>query len=491
MLRKSPVFLAILLISSWVTPPGANAAGPKRASTKKSKPASKAKSKGKTQSARGRGSASKARVSTRSKGRTVYRRHAGKPKAASPKYRVRYAPKSKAPRAQPPAKKVSASPNQRYRKSGVVAVRTRLNLRSGPGTNFPVLGKLGPGAKVATSERSRNTMTRPDRSGQHRWYKVRVGNREGWVWGGYLSLGGQSPRDRGWRRTPSATPAEAKQKRRVNLPAKMIDDLKARYKRRLNTRPPGTWTKARSELGQRGPVSQPKKPIAQQTPRQTPQQTPTATPGKPTTLPPKAPKKPGPAPSVGQTSQTSAPIGKGGKLDVSKLTPFSQGDPRWASTTVGKSENRTMKQVGCAVTSWSMLLQFYGKNLPPDRLNAALNKLNGFDGASLNMSAVGQLVGKRVVDTRNLGKGWAENQDLAMNAIHKNFASANPKPMLMQVDYNSDADKAGNHFVLVTGMSPKGDPIIFDPGDSKNRGVPLSQVVSHGGYVPLRALSLE
>jgi uncharacterized protein YvpB len=150
-----------------------------------------------------------------------------------------------------------------------------------------------------------------------------------------------------------------------------------------------------------------------------------------------------------------------------------------------------MKQVGCAVTSWSMLLQFYGKNLPPDRLNAALNKLNGFDGASLNMSAVGQLVGKRVVDTRNLGKGWAENQDLAMNAIHKNFASANPKPMLMQVDYNSDADKAGNHFVLVTGMSPKGDPIIFDPGDSKNRGVPLSQVVSHGGYVPLRALSLE
>jgi hypothetical protein len=173
------------------------------------------------------------------------------------------------------------------------------------------------------------------------------------------------------------------------------------------------------------------------------------------------------------------------------FTPYSQGDPQWASQKLGNSDNRTIRQAGCCLTSWAMLLEMYGKKMTPAQLNEALRQKGAFDGANLNQTRIGEIAGLRVKDSRDLNQTWEHNSKKALSSLEVNFSRRPPRPMLLQVDYNSDQDKAGNHFVLVTGVTAAGDPIIYDPGDNRNRGIPLSQVKSHGGYVPLRVLELD
>jgi hypothetical protein len=345
-----------------------------------------------------------------------------------------------------------------------------------------VLGKLGSGQPVSTLERTRETANRPDTQGKFRWYKVRVGNQEGWVWGGYLNTGGVPPEKREWRRSPSTTPAEAKAKGRTILPKEKITSMLTAYRERMR-QARERWRAWLSGKPAPSPTAQPTAPSPKPT---VPTTRPGPLPSKPTTVagPSQPPTKPTQAPTSGAPCLNQC-------LDLSKFTPQSQGDPRWAGNKIGTSENRTIKQVGCCLTSWSMLLQLYGKDLPPDKLNAALQQKGAFSGANLNQSRVGDLVGMRVQDTRDLSKGWQWNQNRALEEVKKNFSTKPPKPMLLQVDYNSDGDRDGNHFVVVTGMGPGGDPIIYDPGDRNNRGVPLSKVASHGGYVPLRVLTLD
>ena len=57
---------------------------------------------------------------------------------------------------------------------------------------------------------------------------------------------------------------------------------------------------------------------------------------------------------------------------------FLQGDDRWANDHLGTSP-RTMAQVGCAVTSAAMVMNFYGLDTDPGRLNTFLFAHGGYD----------------------------------------------------------------------------------------------------------------
>ena len=71
----------------------------------------------------------------------------------------------------------------------------------------------------------------------------------------------------------------------------------------------------------------------------------------------------------------------GGLYFVSRLelpVPlFLQGDPAWGHEPVGRSVH-TMGQVGCAVTSATMVLKFYGIDTDPGRLNDFLRDHGGY-----------------------------------------------------------------------------------------------------------------
>ena len=71
----------------------------------------------------------------------------------------------------------------------------------------------------------------------------------------------------------------------------------------------------------------------------------------------------------------------GGLYFVSRLelpVPlFLQGDPAWGHEPVGRSVH-TMGQVGCAVTSATMVLKFYGVDTDPGRMNDYLRDHGGY-----------------------------------------------------------------------------------------------------------------
>ena len=71
----------------------------------------------------------------------------------------------------------------------------------------------------------------------------------------------------------------------------------------------------------------------------------------------------------------------GGLYFVSRLelpVPlFLQGDPAWGHEPVGRSVH-TMGQVGCAVTSATMIMKFYGIDTDPGRMNNFLRDHGGY-----------------------------------------------------------------------------------------------------------------
>ena len=54
---------------------------------------------------------------------------------------------------------------------------------------------------------------------------------------------------------------------------------------------------------------------------------------------------------------------------------FSQGDPRWGNHYLGPTP-ATLAQEGCAMACGAMILNFYGVDIDPEKLNAWLSELS-------------------------------------------------------------------------------------------------------------------
>lgn len=64
---------------------------------------------------------------------------------------------------------------------------------------------------------------------------------------------------------------------------------------------------------------------------------------------------------------------------VIEIPQFFQGDPRWSADLLGTTPGRLGAE-GCAVSSASMALGFYGMNVDPKRLNQFLSEHHGYEG---------------------------------------------------------------------------------------------------------------
>lgn len=64
---------------------------------------------------------------------------------------------------------------------------------------------------------------------------------------------------------------------------------------------------------------------------------------------------------------------------VIDMPQFFQGDPNWGDDHLGETTG-TLASQGCAVSSASMVLGFYGMNIDPKRLNHFLIDHNGYEG---------------------------------------------------------------------------------------------------------------
>jgi Peptidase_C39 like family len=158
------------------------------------------------------------------------------------------------------------------------------------------------------------------------------------------------------------------------------------------------------------------------------------------------------------------------------IAVMGQQDPAWAGAPLGSSATDTIGSAGCAITSVTMMLRYYGMNTDPGAFNAWLTTNGGyaFDD-QLIWDAVTTYSGGRVAFS-----GWT-----------------GPDPGL--IDSELDAGRpvvaevrlGGNqHFVLLTGYTSDGGVQINDPwfadsvSFSDRYGDPASGIVSIRTFMP-------
>lgn len=158
------------------------------------------------------------------------------------------------------------------------------------------------------------------------------------------------------------------------------------------------------------------------------------------------------------------------------ISVMGQQDPTWAGAPLGTSPTDTIGSSGCAITSVTMMLRYYGINTDPGAFNAWLTANGGyaFDDAIV-WDAVTTYSGGRVAFS-----GWL-GADLG--AITNELDAGRPVVAEVRLYGNQ-------HFVLLTGYSQDGGFVINDPwfADSVNfvdrYGDPATGIVSIRTFMP-------
>jgi peptidase C39-like protein len=158
------------------------------------------------------------------------------------------------------------------------------------------------------------------------------------------------------------------------------------------------------------------------------------------------------------------------------IAVMGQQDGAWAGAPLGSSVTDTIGSAGCAITSVTMMLRYYGMNTDPGAFNAWLTANGGyaFDD-QLIWGAVTTYSGGRVAFSNWLGPD--------LGAIDAELDAGRPVVAEVRLGGNQ-------HFVLVTGYSAEGGLEINDPwfADSVSfgdrYGDPASGIVSIRTFMP-------
>ncbi|MFV8754006.1 pesticin C-terminus-like muramidase [Nannocystaceae bacterium ST9] len=146
-----------------------------------------------------------------------------------------------------------------------------------------------------------------------------------------------------------------------------------------------------------------------------------------------------------------------------KVPHYCQADSAWGARTLGDSA--TISAKGCAISSVSMILSYYGRSVTPLTMDEYLDDNDGYSGDSVKWEVAfkcgavegGVSFGARTV----VSSGFKAVLD---DRIAKN------KPTLARVDYASDTDGSYNHFVVIVGRHKDGHWIMNDPASSGGNG---------------------
>lgn len=181
------------------------------------------------------------------------------------------------------------------------------------------------------------------------------------------------------------------------------------------------------------------------------------------------------ATAIAVTAALSSQVGA--LADSSMAIPvMGQQDPAFAGAPLGSSATDTIGSAGCAITSVTMMMRYYGMNTDPGAFNVWLTANGGyaFDD-QLIWDAVTTYSGGRVAFS-----GWI-GPDLG---VIENELDAG-RPVVAEVRLNGN-----QHFVLLTGYSAEGGLVIDDPwfADSvrfsDRYGDPASGIVSIRTFMP-------
>ncbi len=141
----------------------------------------------------------------------------------------------------------------------------------------------------------------------------------------------------------------------------------------------------------------------------------------------------------------------GSAVSTDGVPLYAQGDSRWGGDYMGSS-GKTIKQIGCAMTSTTMALnKTAGKSFTPKDMNNYLNKNGGYtSGGAIYWGTAAKYVSKSYT-----AKSYTKaNVDGELNA---------GRPVVVSV-------KSEGHWVCVAGRKSDGSYIIHDPAGGKILG---------------------
>lgn len=153
-----------------------------------------------------------------------------------------------------------------------------------------------------------------------------------------------------------------------------------------------------------------------------------------------------------------------------------QQDGAWGGAPLGSSATDTIASAGCAITSVTMMLRYYGINTDPGAFNSWLNGNVGYaNGDQLLWDAVTNYTGGHVAFS-----GWL-GADL--DAIHTELDAG--RPVVAEVSLGGN-----QHFILLTGYSTEGGLTANDPwfadtiNFSERYGDPSTGILSIRTFMP-------
>jgi Peptidase_C39 like family len=164
--------------------------------------------------------------------------------------------------------------------------------------------------------------------------------------------------------------------------------------------------------------------------------------------------------------------------DSSTTVPvMGQQDGAWGGAPLGSSPTDTIASAGCAITSVTMLLRYYGMNTDPGAFNSWLNGNGGYaNNDQLIWGAVTSYSAGRVTFS-----GWLGPD---MNVIDGELDAG--RPVVAEVSLGGN-----QHFVLLTGYSTgdgltANDPWFADTVKFSDRyGDPSTGILSIRTFMPL------
>lgn len=168
---------------------------------------------------------------------------------------------------------------------------------------------------------------------------------------------------------------------------------------------------------------------------------------------------------------TSTPSGGQRCAPAVEYTNYKQAQGGWADEPVHPGY-MTFSRTACHLVAWTMAMRYYGYDYDPATFRDALDRADGWQtgysgskvhpkGATLASLAKG----KKLVKMRGQAD-HGKHDAAALAAVRQHFCvDRNGAPMVGNVDYESDDDDRGNHFVTIIGFQD-GEPIVLDPGSA-------------------------
>jgi len=184
-----------------------------------------------------------------------------------------------------------------------------------------------------------------------------------------------------------------------------------------------------------------------------------------------------------------------GQGAVSGVPFFCQADSKWAALQLNnKLGTRSIKQAGCAISSISMVLAYYGRDVDPKQLDAYLDACGGYLDNLVIWSKAFEYRPWKQGDPDGAGK-WSDKPitggairvlgiGARLGAKKSETAVYTEADLLLLVDEQlargvpTVVQVRSAHYVVIVARNELGGYIINDPGKSKGEGQPLTDKVT-------------